>query len=60
MVAAWVESEFQRLRDENKESFEEIREGLERAGSGVRKTFKSLLKKRKKAKKGSKSNKKTD
>ena len=43
-----VELEIQKLRDDNKEAFEEIRDGLDRAGSGVRKTFESLLRKKKK------------
>ncbi len=44
-----VEEEIQRLREDNKEAFEEIRDGLGKAGSGVRKTFESLLKKDKKS-----------
>lgn len=63
-----VEAEIQKLKNDNKDAFDEIREGLTRAGSGVRKTFKSLLKKKKKKKtknkkkspKGSGSEKKTD
>jgi len=50
-----VETEFSRIREENADAINEIKEGLKVAGSGVKKTFKSIFKKskaKKKAKKG--------
>ena len=52
-----IEAEFSRIREENADAIDEVKEGLKVAGSGIKKTFNSIFKKGK-AKKKKKAGKK--